>query len=140
MARRLETEADYARKRQVDLASYHRKKDDPEWLEKRRAYQREYMRAYNAKNRERVNANHRERARERYAKWKAKAHKALGGCCSDCRINDVRVLQIDHVNGGGRKHRMSVGGVKLFEHVVDHPEEYQLLCANCHMIKTYFTT
>lgn len=40
--------------------------------------------------------------------------------CSHCRNPDVRVLQIDHVNGRG------IGVEKAFD----------CLCANCHMIKS----
>ena len=137
MPRRMETDEDRRRKNEVDLASYHRLKDDPEWLERHRALGREYQRAYTVRNRERINARRRELFRERYRAAKAAVIKALGGCCHDCRINDLRVLEIDHVNGGGGVHRRSGSSLKIFKHMMEHLEEYQLLCANCHTIKTY---
>lgn len=40
--------------------------------------------------------------------------------CNRCKFPDVRVLQLDHVNGRGE-------GVK---------REFECLCANCHMVKS----
>ena len=61
----------------------------------------------------------------------------LGGVCVKCDNCDHRVLQIDHVNGGGtaeaKKYSIHVRYklIKLF------PENYQLLCANCNLIKVW---
>jgi hypothetical protein len=52
-----------------------------------------------------------------------------------------RALQIDHKTGGGGKHRKSEGW-KYRTNLHKIPTEllrkqFQLLCANCHAIKTY---
>lgn len=77
------------------------------------------------------------------AKFRSKVRHLLGDKCKHCGITDTRVLQIDHINGGGYremrdkgwssgnvlpylKHILSVGG-----------QGYQLLCANCNWIKRY---
>ena len=59
----------------------------------------------------------------------------LGGKCKRCGFEDVRALQIDHVNGGGAKEIRRLGATSMYRRVFRHPEEYQLLCANCNWIK-----
>ena len=64
-----------------------------------------------------------------------------------CGIKDLRVLEIDHINGDGDLERSSTGrcgseGTKLIRHIFKTPiaelaAQYQILCANCHRIKTY---
>jgi hypothetical protein len=54
--------------------------------------------------------------------------------------NDPRCLQIDHVNGGGRKHRNSFNGYTAYmkfilKQIKAGSKDYQLLCANCNWIK-----
>lgn len=56
--------------------------------------------------------------------------------CKVCCFDDVRALQIDHVNGGGRKEIVSFkDNKKYLEHIKKKPENYQILCANCNWIK-----
>lgn len=60
--------------------------------------------------------------------------------CARCGFSDVRALQIDHVNGGGRKELSKNGNtVKYLKGVIDSflkkENKYQLLCANCNWIK-----
>jgi len=63
-----------------------------------------------------------------------------GRSCVKCGYDeDDRALQIDHINGGGRQHRkveLKGNQAKFMKYVLDHPEDFQLLCANCHAIKT----
>lgn len=79
--------------------------------------------------------------RHRVYKWRDRdkrrqqALNALGGCCNGCGLPDKRVLQIDHIAGHGHIER---GNRSVFlRRVVSYPHWYQLLCANCHAIKTY---
>jgi hypothetical protein len=74
--------------------------------------------------------------------------KMLGGRCSnpDCRwhnedgtvrCNDDRALQFDHKDGGGsaaRREGRDAGLAGLY-YIRNHPELFQLLCANCNCIK-----
>jgi hypothetical protein len=49
------------------------------------------------------------------------------------------VLEIDHVNGGGHAERragIKHGTRRYYDLIAANPSEYQLLCANCHKIKT----
>jgi hypothetical protein len=61
---------------------------------------------------------------------------ALGGKCGHCDTDDLRVLVIDHPNGGGREDRAQFGSLrKFYRYVAEHPREYQILCHNANHIK-----
>lgn len=136
MPRKLETPEDYGRKRTVDLASYHRMKQDPEWLARRRERDRiAKKRAYRPLTGEELLRRKRAR-RAKYLEIRTEALAVYGGRCQDCGFPDHRALQFDHVDRGGHAHRKSTSGATILRHVRDHPELYRLLCANCHAIKT----
>jgi hypothetical protein len=65
----------------------------------------------------------------------------LGRKCVRCGYDaDVRALQIDHVNGGGSQERKKlVYGIpyyrRILESVQTNSGEFQVLCANCNVIK-----
>lgn len=56
--------------------------------------------------------------------------------CVGCGFSDVRALSIDHINGGGNKHR------KQFSHNIAYlrdiisrwPDDIRVLCMNCQFI------
>lgn len=77
--------------------------------------------------------------RERSLRYKKAAFALLGNKCAHCGITDFRVLQFDHINGGGVKElRNSSHSTDLrYRRVLENPERFQLLCANCNMIKRY---
>lgn len=58
-----------------------------------------------------------------------------GNLCACCGETDLRFLTIDHVDGGGGRHRRSLGGgsKRVLLEIVrkDFPPEYQVLCFNC---------
>jgi len=64
----------------------------------------------------------------------------LGNKCVQCGFTDLRALQIDHVNGGGKKERREINNTTIFYRKVSESTDkgeglYQLLCANCNVIK-----
>lgn len=61
----------------------------------------------------------------------------LGRKCKHCGCRDKRVLQIDHINGGGRAEFESIGNPQryLVQVLSDATGKYQILCANCNWIK-----
>lgn len=63
----------------------------------------------------------------------------LGGKCARCDEDDVRVLQVDHVRGGGTADRRTTGLYRhhrgFVERVRENPADYQLLCVNCNVVK-----
>lgn len=72
----------------------------------------------------------------------------LGSKCSNpnCLVpngcNDVRCLQIDHINGNGNRDRRIMGGtIALVRYYLKNLDEakndLQILCANCNWIKRF---
>lgn len=98
------------------------------------------------KNKEKARKNSRESARNRYCKNIDEIKRLLGNKCSNpnCPIPqekmDIRLLQIDHVNGGGRKeaegfpNRASLNRF-ILKQVKKGSEDYQLLCVYCNWMK-----
>lgn len=102
----------------------------------RRAYQREWKRLH--PQAPRVREGH-TRPHGYAQRLRVAAVNKLGGCCAHCGITDLRVLQIDHVYGGGTAERkiMSSRWNHLAKVLDDTDNRYQLLCANCNWIKRY---
>ena len=63
--------------------------------------------------------------------------------CATCGIEDIRVLSIDHVEGGGNAHKKSTGvmtsGDKMYHWLRKnkYPPGFQVLCMNCQFIKRH---
>jgi len=81
-----------------------------------------------------------DRARELRKRKRLEIFELLGNKCAQCGISDQRVLQIDHINGGGRHERMTFQSnhpyySQVFEELKHGSKDYQLLCANCNIIK-----
>lgn len=61
--------------------------------------------------------------------------------CTICGISDIDVLNIDHIENGGRKHGESISGGALGQNLYrwlkrnDYPRGFQSLCANCNLKK-----
>jgi len=74
-----------------------------------------------------------------------RAHLLLGNKCAVCGISDGRVLEVDHKNGGGckerrKEHSKERNTLQLYWSIIrekEFREKLQLLCANCHKIKTW---
>jgi hypothetical protein len=60
----------------------------------------------------------------------------LGGKCK-CGFSDFRALQIDHKNGGGCAELKSLNWQNYHTKVLENPNDYQILCANCNWIKRH---
>jgi len=56
--------------------------------------------------------------------------------CAHCGIDDVDVLTLDHVNGGGTQHRLKEGN-KTYRWIINNnfPDGFQVLCFNCNWKK-----
>jgi hypothetical protein len=59
--------------------------------------------------------------------------------CKKCSEDDVRILTLDHVNGGGGKHRSTCreNGTNVYDDLIKNnfPEGFQILCPNCNHAK-----
>lgn len=89
--------------------------------------QREFQRLWQAKQR---------------ARYKATVVDMFGGGCMECGFDNILALQLDHVIALRRTdaERGINSGTSLWRKVASGkvPKELvQLLCANCHSIKTY---
>jgi len=81
---------------------------------------------------------------ERERRWMV---SIMGGKCKHCGNGDWRALQFDHVDakpkgrnchsGAKSNNRNSVDELRKRAREGTLSEVYQLLCANCHAIKTY---
>lgn len=61
------------------------------------------------------------------------AHYSNGtGICNRCNETDIRVLSIDHINGGGTQHKKTIKG-SFYRWLINNnfPSGYQVLCMNC---------
>jgi len=71
--------------------------------------------------------------------YREKAIEALGCKCAHCGMTDIRILEIDHKNGDGnldrKKSRNSIAYYKAI--IEDAGQRFQLLCPNCHALKTF---
>lgn len=81
----------------------------------------------------------REFAKEYHAELKDAAFNAYGGYkCNCCGMTYTAGLELDHVNGGGNKHRRETkaNGVYLWLKVNNYPAGMmQVLCATCNKAK-----
>jgi len=62
--------------------------------------------------------------------------------CAQCGYEDIRALQVDHVNGGGlEEYRQFKNPKNLYNFYLKNPtlakQKLQVLCANCNWIKRY---
>jgi hypothetical protein len=65
----------------------------------------------------------------------------LGNKCAMCGVRDRRVLEIDHIRGGGTRHRRVTGGgraylVSILRDLRAGRKRYRILCANHHALVT----
>lgn len=106
-------------------------------------------RLYYLKNRKKIikaNSAYQKEHRAKVSKWSLQYIRDrrtaliffLGGECKRCGFDDHRALQIDHVNGGGKKELRKGAGYTYYKKVeADKTGAYQLLCANCNWIKKH---
>lgn len=81
-----------------------------------------------------------EQSKRRRMRLKEGVVAALGGRCCKCGYSEnIHALQVDHINGDGHEDRKNGWNQwKVYKDIIDHGSQnrYQLLCANCHCIKT----
>jgi hypothetical protein len=87
---------------------------------------------------------HVERRSEGLLRLKIKSLQAVSGQkkprCEQCGIDDVRVLHINHKNGGGRKELVETGPNQMRKAIVDGSrkiDDLNVLCANCNTLFEY---
>ncbi len=80
----------------------------------------------------------RAKSRESRLKLRTSVLAIFGNVCGNCGFDDVRALQVHHIHGGGHQHRKSLHGnqAAIARDIMESPQDYELLCANCHAIET----
>lgn len=106
------------------------------------AYHRLEQQKYVAENKKEVS----ERFKRSREYWRNAAITKLGGACVRCGFLDRRALQFDHIKGGGAKDRKTnrhngTASYTFYKLVAttDQSQKFQLLCANCNLIKAHET-
>ncbi len=88
---------------------------------------------------------------ERKAYWRRRNRKIretvlrhYGGACECCGESRVEFLSIDHLRGGGRKHRRQVlypnaGSRIYYDWLIKngYPNDIRVLCYNCNMARGF---
>lgn len=95
---------------------------------------REYFRQYQESGQRKAKVN------ARYRELRDAIISGYGGKCCKCGFTDRRALQVDHVNGNGRRERKELkSSATIWRKIIraGFPPEYQILCANCNSIKMY---
>lgn len=68
-------------------------------------------------------------------KYKLIAYGMLGGECVRCGFDDIRALQIDHVNDDGHEEKVPRDAQYYKKVATNKGNRYQILCSNCNQIK-----
>ena len=130
-----------------DRETRERWRSNPENHAKELAYSRKYHQRPEAKaNAKRWKFENRERIRRQALKlYIIRKVEVLGHysikpypACVRCGEVDIRVLTIDHINGGGNRERKA-NTTRTYEWLLQRglPPGYQCLCANCNLRKRW---
>ena len=124
---------------------YDKRKSDPTFMERQRGYGRKQYNERIKTSEERA-ARHREttlraqqRRRERQQEVRKRLQQLLGGKCIRCGIDDYRLLDFDHVDPVTKTMNISQELHLSWERLVEETNKCQLLCPNCHRLKTMET-
>lgn len=74
--------------------------------------------------------------REYYLKLRIRVLEHYSGGmprCECCGETTVEFLSLDHINGGGTKHRKKIGYGRIYYWIIQNgfPEGFRVLCHNC---------
>lgn len=84
------------------------------------------------KNKDKLNVLYKGYKRKYDLRIKNEVFNHYGKKCACCGEDTLSFLTIDHINGGGTKHRNQIK-VKIYNWLIDNnfPKGYQTLCFNC---------
>ena len=117
-------------------------------LEYGRKYRETHRGECNKRSRERMRANpepHRIAVRKYQMKLRLEVLTTYGGNppqCACCGESYIEFLAIDHIGGGGNKHRKQIGQgwgrLYLWLKRQGYPPGYRVLCHNCNMSLAFY--
>lgn len=134
-----------ARKRRIRRCRECHKKICKDWAKRNPENQRRRTARWRLRNPEYGQRKYREnisqfKERARISLWnvKSRAFLILGGKCACCGNDDIRVLQVNHKNGGGTQEKRH--GAEMYKAIIDGirlTDDLDLRCANCNLIYEY---
>ena len=77
--------------------------------------------------------------KDAYKQIREKVFSYYGKKCACCGESEMEFLGIDHINGGGARHKKNVGhGVQFIKWIIKNnfPDDLQILCHNCNVAKS----
>lgn len=112
------------------------------YYQKNKADVKSKSKKYYDLNKDKINEKTCECHRKRRTKNRLKVieHYSNGTMkCAKCDWSDVRALTIDHINGGGLRHRREIGTSHLSDWLVKNnfPDGFQVLCMNHQFVKRF---
>jgi hypothetical protein len=118
-----------------------RYRTSPKGSQRRREYMREYMTAYRERLKQSEDYDPEEERRnwrEQHQRVRAKAIDQLGGrSCAGCGCDGLVLLEINHINGGGRAAARVRQNRQLYRDIVKGRVElsdYNVLCRVCNAL------
>ena len=102
-------------------------KEDPDFHKKRYYKRKSY-------NYEKFKEQRNRYQKNQYQKLRNLALEKYGNKCDCCGENKKEFLSIDHIRGGGNKHKKEIK-VNIYRWLYknDYPKEFRVLCHNCNM-------
>lgn len=103
------------------------------WFDENKERKQELGKIWREVNKESIDA----KRRVRHWKLKLEVWENYGGAkCSCCGVSEREFLTIDHINGGGGKHRKELrtsGSQHIYPWLKknNYPEGFRVLCMNC---------
>jgi len=103
----------------------------------------EQMRGYGAKWRSDHPEENRKRILDYKDRLKVQVFDHYGRACKCCGETRKEFLSMDHVNGGGNKHRREAkltNSTDLYLWIIRHnfPSDFQVLCHNCNAARGFY--
>ena len=109
--------------------------------QKHREYMQAYMLAYRERRKQSIDYNpedERRKWREQHKLVRERAMERLGGKqCANCGCNEFSILEINHINGGGRKALKIKQNRQLYRDIMNDKvdlSEYNILCRICNAL------
>ena len=118
--------------------------------EKLKRYGRQYKKAHKKRTRIYKAAywkKNKKRIKKYAAGWRLKLKLTVfdhyGGKCACCGERETKFLCLDHIRGGGCRHRREIhkgGGVGFYSWIRKHdfPKGFRVLCHNCNLAIGFF--
>lgn len=102
----------------------------------------EYDKKYYSENKDNINMQVREN-NKKIRLLVLQYYSAQIPFCACCGEKEIKFLAIDHIEGGGNKHRKSVksgSGSNFYRWLLrnDFPKGFQVLCHNCNLAKGFY--